>query len=112
VEDWHDTGVFVDEGQTVRIVASGQWSPFTPRSVDGRGCLDVAICSQDPNQPTNICCMPHGGLVGRIGSTDPFAVGVGTLLRVSNPGELYFRINDRVQSDNSGQLAVTIQVFT
>jgi hypothetical protein len=111
VGDWRDTGVFLEEGQTARIVASGQWSPFSPKLFDGRGCLDVALCSQDPNQSTNICCMPHGGLLGRIGGTNPFAVGVGTLLQVPNRGELYFRINDLVQSDNSGQLTVTIQVF-
>jgi len=112
-EDWHSTGIIVEKGQTVRIVASGQWSPFTPRLFDARGCIDTNLCTQDPNRDANsICCMPHGGLLGRIAHEQPFAAGLGTLFQAPIRGELQFRINDVRQGDNSGQLRVDVEIYS
>ncbi len=112
-EDWHRTGIIVEKGQTIRIVASGQWSPFTPRLFDARGCIDTSLCTQDPKQDaSDICCMPNGGLLGRIANQQPFAVGLGTVFQAPIRGELQFRINDVVQHDNSGQLTVDVEIYS
>jgi hypothetical protein len=107
--DWQDSGVTVSPGDQVEITRTGStWSPFPGYSYDGRGCIDTAVCSQDPSQANNICCMAHGGLLGRIGSGAPFAVGNGTALIASAAGAVALRINDLQQGDDSGHLDVRV----
>jgi len=107
-KDWQDTGVILHGGETVTIsYVSGEWSPWPGGNLDAKGCLQAG-CSQDPNQPENICCMAHAGLLGRIGEGAPFAVGMGTTIPNVGPGTVQLRINDLQLNDNSGELTVNI----
>jgi hypothetical protein len=96
--------------ETLRIsYVSGQWSPWPGGKFDATGCLQAG-CSQDPNQPENICCMAHAGLLGRISDGQPFAVGMGATIPHAGPGAVKLRINDRQLGDNSGELVIAVSV--
>ncbi|MGW5248110.1 hypothetical protein ACWEQN_30545 [Streptomyces sp. NPDC004129] len=109
-KDWQDSGVEVAQGSEVEITATGKWYPFGTGNdpVGPEGCTDTR-CSQDPDQPENICCMAHAGLIGKIDHGQPFAIGARRVLRDIGTGELYLRINDRYLSDDSGEMRVTIR---
>jgi len=108
--DWQETGVVLRGGETLRIsYVSGQWSPWPGGKFDATGCLQAG-CSQDPNQPENICCMAHAGLLGRISDGQPFAVGMGATIPHAGPGAVKLRINDRQLGDNSGELVIAVSV--
>lgn len=109
--DWQDTGVFVNAGQTVTIqYISSKWSPLNGFVlIDGRGCTDERICTQDLNYPDNIFPALHGSLIGMIGE-HMFAVGNSTTLQAPTSGNIYLRINDRQINDNSGSLIIRLIV--
>ncbi|MFJ8621991.1 hypothetical protein ACIRD3_04015 [Kitasatospora sp. NPDC093550] len=108
---WQDSGVAMAAGGELDVTATGTWRPFgNGYAVGPDGCTDPQVCAQDPGQPNNICCIPHAGLLGRIGEGQPFAVGAKRLVHNGGAaGELYLRINDAVLTDNEGELTVTIR---
>lgn len=108
--DWQNTDIFVQEGKTVVIkYVSGKWAIWSGYYVDGRGCLDEPICTQDPNYRDNVFSFRHGGLIGRIGDRT-FAVGNSATIVAPVSGFVYLRINDKVINDNSGAITVHISV--
>jgi len=103
---WTPTNIRVNQGDTLRIQATGQ---ISLRPNDAK---DVAIPPGSllqryaPNSP-----LPRalaGALIGRIDGGQPF--GIGNLSSIVAPasGLLYLGVNDDVVSDNTGQFSVTI----
>ena len=104
-QSWTDTGIIVNAGDRLVFNASGQIA-------FGRGPGQVA----DPNgnaaerranypDPT----VPVGALIGKIGNSAPFAIGMQTQpLGMPASGRLMLGINDNELGDNSGFFTVTV----
>ena len=104
-QGWTDTGITVNAGDRVVFNASGQIA-------FGRGAGQTA----DPNgnaaerranypDPT----VPVGALIGRVGNSAPFAIGMQTQpLGMPASGRLMLGINDNELGDNSGFFTVTV----
>jgi serine/threonine protein kinase len=103
--DWQNSGVFVPKGTVVTIeYVSGYWRPWPGVNFDGRGCTQG--CSL-----TNVLILVgcnHGGLIGRIGSSQMICILDGTTVTATESGLLYLRINDPQISDDSGAITVRI----
>jgi hypothetical protein len=108
-KDWQDTGRTLEVGEQFTIeYITGKWAPWPNYFLDGEGCTDPSVCSQDPRQQANVCCMAHAGLIGRVGNGTAFAVGNAATVTALQSGALFLRMNDVVQGDNSGSLTVRI----
>ncbi len=104
---WQSTGLDLAQGEQVRLRAAGQWqySPYVGLHGPEGGGKPVTV-STYPMSNLN-----GGVLLGRIGEAgEPFYVGRGTTLFVTQPGRLYLRINDDLLGDNVGQLTITVDV--
>jgi serine/threonine protein kinase len=103
--DWQNSGVFVAKGTVVTIeYVSGYWRPWPGVNFDGKGCTQG--CSL-----TNVLLLVgcnHGGLIGRIGSSQMICILDGTTVTATASGVLYLRINDPQISDDSGAITVRI----
>lgn len=118
-QGWQKTGVQVLEGKPVVIEAKGDWV-FTMRRSTSADGLDM---------PDDMKKFPLGSLIGAIDAEDaapaaqpqkkggnrendarrPFLVGAQrTFDRAPATGMLYLKIHDTDESDNQGQLTVTI----
>ena len=115
-QGWQKTGVHVLEGRPVSIEAKGDWVFVMRRTVNADG-LDM---------PEDMKKFPLGALIGFIDAGDssprqetgggkkdregrPFLVGSQIVLdRSPVSGMLYLKIHDTEESDNQGQLTVTI----
>jgi hypothetical protein len=118
-QGWQKTGVQVLEGKPVVIEAKGDWV-FTMRRSTGADGLEM---------PDDMKKFPLGSLIGAIDAEDaapaaapqkkggkadndprrPFLVGAQkTFDRAPATGMLYLKIHDTDESDNQGQLMVTI----
>ena len=109
-EAWQDSGLFVEAGQRLEIVASGSWR-------DRTGTTDV---NGRPSQPLGgrgdqvaLPGAPALMLVGRIGDNGvPFRIGSRTELTPSRPGQLFLMANGRYANlaDNRGTVSVRVLV--
>ena len=104
--DWQSTGVRIDSGDRVMILAQGEWL-YTPGEYHGpRGHPVFPAPDFYP-----ISRGSGGALIGRIGENGfPFVVGAGVNTQAREHGILYLRINDDILSDNDGWVAVHIDV--
>ena len=114
--DWQSTDVDAGFDNTVQIkYVSGRWSPWPGGYFDARGCTIADGCGDPATDVNNVCpCIAHAGLIGRIGNSAPFAVGLGTTIsakRVGRAGDVQLRINDKVLSDDSGSIVVEVIPF-
>lgn len=100
---WVSTGMRVRRGDTVTFNTTGEVqlsdnatdrarSAGTPRAVRGAPLPDVYA----------------GGLIGRVGTGRPFAIGDQASVPMPNDGVLYLAVNDDELSDNAG--AFTVQL--
>jgi PA-IL-like protein len=102
---WTDTGITVNAGDRVVFNASGQIT-------FGRGAGQTADPNGNPaekraNYPDPT--VPVGALIGKIGNSAPFAIGMQTQpLPMSASGRLMLGINDNELGDNSGFYTVTV----
>ncbi len=104
-QDWQDSGVFISQGTTITIqYVSGSWRPWPGADFDGNGCTQGC----DPVTHNLIVGCNHGGLIGRIGSSDMICILNSKTVTAAESGELYFRINDDKQDDDSGDITVQI----
>jgi hypothetical protein len=102
---WVDTGIEVNRGDRVSFQASGQitWDvgaglTATP---DGSGT------QQRTGLPLDSA--PVGALIGRVGNSAPFGIGMQTQpLVMPASGRLMLGINDSVLRDNAGAFSVTV----
>jgi hypothetical protein len=101
--DWTDTGFAVRRGQRIGFSATGQVAFRGNEQVGPEGSPSEAR-NGVPVQSVGV-----GGLIGRIGTGAPFAIGSNNQL-ISMPanGRLYLGINDSSTGDNSGGFTVTI----
>ena len=108
---WFDTGVDVPYGYEAKLMinATGEWSnggPY-PQQVGPNGF------GGDPVSGSVLETASFASLIGRIGENGaPFFVGESFEEKVSDTGRLFLQMNDTVggQSDNEGQLEVSIEV--
>ncbi|MEM7134893.1 MAG: hypothetical protein AAF702_52030 [Chloroflexota bacterium] len=103
--NWQSVGLRLKKDEIVRIVAEGSWL-YTPGDYHGpEGHPRFLAPTFYPFHG------PGGALIGRIGDTgDPFYIGEERRVAATQPGILYFRINDDILSDNDGYVAVEVAV--
>jgi Ca2+-binding EF-hand superfamily protein len=107
-ERWTDTGIVVRRGDfltfdaqgTIQMSANGSDTATASGSASGR---------RAPNSP--VSTHPAGGLIARIGDSEPVYVGDRTTrLRAPVGGRLYLGVNDDHLADNSGEFRVSITI--
>lgn len=101
---WTDTGITVNQGDRVAFQASGEInygrSPGQTATPDGGA--DRRANYPDPT-------VPVGALLGRIGNSAPFAIGMQTQpLAMPASGRLMIGVNDNELADNSGFFSVVV----
>ena len=106
-ERWTSTGVYVRDGDVVRIDSAGtvqlSADAADTSSPGGAGSGRRAPAAPMPDRPA-------GGLIARIGNGPPLFVGADSMLRANATGQLYLGVNDDYLSDNRGDFRVTVAV--
>lgn len=110
-QSWQDTGLVVSAGKPVAISAQGQWVFKMSRSVGPEG-MDV---------PEEMKRFPLGALIGVVDPSggnaeskkerqrfQPFLVGSQDVITPNASGRLFLKMHDTDESDNAGQLVVTV----
>jgi hypothetical protein len=107
-EPWQDTGLYVEAGQAITIVASGTWG-------DSAGTTNAGgRTSQVLNGRRNEIALPGAPvmlLIAKIGPQGaPFRVGLRAEHVAQRGGNLFMMANDRFDTlhDNQGTLRVTV----
>jgi hypothetical protein len=102
---WTSTGIYVREGDMVRIGSSGtvqlSANAADTSSPGGAGSGRRAPDAPMPERPT-------GGLIARIGDGPPMFVGADPILHANASGLLYLGVNDDYLADNRGEFRVKI----
>jgi hypothetical protein len=104
-QPWTDTGVTVNAGDHIAFQASGQiaFGRSPGQTSDPNG--NEAERRANYPDPT----VPVGALLGKIGNSAPFAIGVQTQpLPMPASGRLMLGVNDNELSDNSGFYTVMV----
>ncbi len=108
-ERWSNSGVYVREGEIVRIESAGTVQLSADRadtsSPGGAGSGRRAPSAPLPDRPA-------GGLIARIGNGPPLFVGAESMLRANATGLLDLGVNDDHLADNRGEFRVKIEVPT
>jgi PA-IL-like protein len=102
---WTDTGITVNAGDRVVFNASGQiaYGRSAGQTADPNG--NPAEKRANYPDPT----VPVGALIGKIGNSAPFAIGMQTQpLAMPASGRLMLGVNDNELGDNSGFYTVTV----
>jgi hypothetical protein len=104
---WTDTGIDVGRGERLSFRASGQIQ-FTDSNRDVAGPEGNSRYRIDPYQlPVRLILV--GGLIGRVGSGAPFAIGSNTNpIVMPENGRLYLGPNDNIVTNNRGAFLVEI----
>jgi hypothetical protein len=113
-QSWQKTGIYVVEGKPVALEAKGDWVFVMRRTVTPDG-IDV---------PDDMKKFPLGSLIGAIAVEDapvkkeakkeregnrPFLIGAHKVFdQAPATGMLFLKMHDSDESDNQGQLTVTI----
>jgi uncharacterized protein YraI len=91
---------------------SGQWSacapPYGCPYVDANG--DQSQWSENASLGNVIRGCYHGALIARIGTNYPFCVGASYSTIIQDSGPLLLSINDKVLSDDGGEITVQIVI--
>jgi hypothetical protein len=104
-QTWTDTGITVAAGDRVVFNATGQiaYGQAAGQTSDPNG--NPAERRANYPDPT----VPVGALIGRVGNSAPFAIGMQTQpLAMPAAGRLMLGINDNELADNSGFYTVTV----
>lgn len=106
---WMDTGIHLRKGDKISFTATGQveWMPGASVGPEG-SASKLKPASMRPRYP--VSTMGAGGLIAKIGSGEPMAVGRAATVVASNAGTLYLGINDNSYKDNRGQFSVVISL--
>ena len=105
--DWVPTGVYVRQGERVTFDASGQvrWGSSRQQVAGPEG--SAGQVSNRGNFPVPQAAV--GALVGRVGNSQPFAIGTNREpIVMPADGELFLNINDDRRTDNSGSFSVRL----
>jgi hypothetical protein len=103
-QQWTDTGLRVQAGDVIRIVADGSvnWGPGRTHGPQGEGNSPYNASRPIPNRA-------GGALIARIGNGAPFYVGAGNAsFRAATSGRIFLGVNDDYLGDNSGSFRVRI----
>jgi len=107
-ERWTDTGIFVRAGDIVRVNATGtiQMASDPNDIATPAGSRTGRLA---PNAPIREALA--GGLIAKIGDSDPVFVGDRGSFTAPTSGRLYLGVNDDHLLDNSGEFRVTIDIL-
>jgi hypothetical protein len=102
---WTRTGVYLREGDMVRIESSGmvQLSANAADTSSPKGAASGRRAQAAPFPDR-----PAGGLIARIGDGPVLFVGADPTFRANASGELYLGVNDDYLDDNRGEFRVKI----
>lgn len=103
---WQDSGVYLNAGETIRVSATGKWSPWPLLGLWSGPEGNSAWKGQVP-------FIPASALMGRLGvDGKPFYIGAGMVLTAKKGGRLYLAMNDVFSSlwDNLGKMQVAIWI--
>jgi len=104
-QSWVDTGLTLEAGRTLSIVASGRVWANASLSFGPEGVADRPEWKQYSIVPE----APHLGLIAKIGDEGaPFFLGSSYQARLTATGKLFLGVNDRDVANNRGELTVTI----
>jgi hypothetical protein len=106
-ERWVDTGMWVSEGDAVRITASGIVQLSTNPD-DLAAPAGSRTNRRAPNAPLGD--QPAGALIARIGNSAPMLIGAERSLLAPTSGPLLITVNDDHVADNTGSYRVDISV--
>ena len=102
--EWNDSGISVRRGERLRFEASGQ---IRFRNGEGQTANPGGNNAlRNPRFP--VAEMPVGALIGKVGSTRAFPIGVSNTVVMQATGRLMLAVNDDVFDDNSGAFRVVI----
>jgi hypothetical protein len=102
---WTDTGITVNAGDRVQFQASGEIMFGRTAGMNSTPDGNASMRGNYPD-PT----VPVGALIGKIGNSAPFAIGMQTQpLGMPASGRLYLGVNDNDFSDNSGAFTVVVR---
>jgi PA-IL-like protein len=101
---WTDTGITVNQGDRVAFQASGE---INYGRSPGQTATPNGGADRRPNYPDP--SVPVGALLGKIGKSAPFAIGMQTQpLVMPASGRLMIGVNDNELADNSGFFSVVV----
>jgi hypothetical protein len=105
---WVSTGVTIRRGDRVQFEASGEVQlSGDPEDKAGTAGSYRGRSAQGSPLPQ----APAGALIGRVGTSAPFAIGnMTTPLPMPGEGELFLTVNDDQKADNQGAFAVVVRV--
>lgn len=106
-ERWTSTGVYVRNGDVVRIESAGTVQ-LSADAADTSSPGGAGSGRRAPSAP--LPDRPAGGLIARIGNGPPLFVGADPTLRADATGQLYLGVNDDHLSDNRGEFRVKVTV--
>lgn len=100
---WVSTGMRVRRGDTVTFNTTGevQLSDNANDRARAAGTPRTAAGAPLPN-------VYAGGLIGRVGNGQPFAIGNQASVPMPNDGLLYLAVNDDERGDNTGEFIVQL----
>lgn len=103
-QGWQDTGVVVQAGKPLAIVAKGSWTFNMSHELTAEG-MEIPKVLRD---------FKLGSLIGIIGSgtakdVKPFYVGSAMQIKPEKSGRLFLRMHDSDPKDNSGRLNIEIR---
>jgi hypothetical protein len=104
-ERWTNTGLYVREGDMLRIDSSGTVQ-LSSDPADHGGPGGVASGRRAPSAP--LASRVAGALIARVGDSAPLFVGNERTLRAPTSGQLYLGVNDDHLADNRGEFHVRV----
>ena len=105
---WHASGICLEAGDRLELVASGAIALSEPSSHEGTPDGLIGIKASESYLAAGL---DRYALVGKIGPDGrPFQVGWQATLEVEGPGELFLGVNDEWFEYNSGSFEVLIRV--
>jgi hypothetical protein len=114
-QTWTDTKVTLDEGQIVRVEATGfahfgadPIAEVKPNGLAwGRECFKLAPTRADFPAPGLRCW----SLIATVGNSEPQEVGALGTVKAKADGKLFLGVNDNYLNDNHGVWPVTISLY-
>ena len=102
---WTSTGITVNQGDVLNLQSTGQ----IRLNRDGVSASPDGSSGNDARSP-----LPNvlvGALIGRIGSGQPFGIGMQGSITMPDSGQLFLGVNDSILNDNDGAFRVEIRTF-
>jgi len=100
---WVNTGMRVRKGELILFNTSGQVQLSDNAN-------DRARAAGSPRQAPGsmLPSVGAGALIGRVGNSQPFAIGDQTSVPMPFDGILFLAVNDDERSDNAGEYVVSL----